>query len=55
VSTNGTDSPSATLKVAMCARSRPVNWTGVRSQTASGPAVALMPPLIWVSQGTMEP
>ena len=48
-------SPAATANVAVCARPWPVRFTGVRSHTESGPAVALMPPSVLVTQGTMDP
>ncbi len=40
ISTNGTRSPAMTLKVASCAKLRPVSVIGVASQRASGPATA---------------
>ncbi len=40
VSTNGTRSPAITVKVASCAKLRPVSVTGVSSQSESGPATA---------------
>ena len=55
MSTKGTASPAETVNAAVCARPWAVRSTGVRSHTESGPAVALMPPSVLVTQGTMDP
>ena len=55
MSTKGTAWPAATLNSAVCAMPWPVRSTGVRSHTESGPAVALIPPSVLVTHGTMDP
>ncbi len=55
VSTNGTCSPSATLKVATECRSSPWTCTGVVRHKASGPPTAQVRPSILRTQGTMDP
>ncbi len=55
VSTNGTRSPSPTVKSATVLRSAPRVLTGVCSRRQSGPATELMPPSMRCTHGTTEP
>jgi hypothetical protein len=55
VSVNGTRSPARTVKSATVVFSSPTRSTGVRSQAASGPAIASMPSGTRRTQGTIRP